>query len=85
MTRQSGTRDTRPMATPDELAVHLRVSVNTVYRWNTEGTGPKFTKLRGHTRYRWTDIEDWIEQQPASAPPVVRPVPMTRAPRRAVS
>jgi len=52
-----------PMLTPQELAAFLVVPVTTVYRWNSEGTGPRRVRIGKHVRYRRQDVESWIDQQ----------------------
>ncbi|MDP8971160.1 MAG: helix-turn-helix domain-containing protein [Actinomycetota bacterium] len=51
----------RPLATITDVAEYLGVPVQTVYRWNTRGTGPRVFKVGRHARYRWEDVEKWIE------------------------
>lgn len=50
----------RHLTVPD-LAARRGVSVWTVYRWNTEGTGPKRTRQgkSGRVAYREADVEKW--------------------------
>ena len=45
-----------------ELAVYLRVSVKTLYRWRHVGSGPPAHVFGGQLRYRRTDLELWLEQ-----------------------
>ncbi len=52
-----------PMLTPQELAAFLAVPVATVYRWNSEGTGPRRVRVGKHVRFRRADVDSWIEQQ----------------------
>jgi excisionase family DNA binding protein len=51
----------RRLATVSELAEYLGVPVQTVYGWNTKGTGPKAIKAGRYVRYRWDDIERWLD------------------------
>ncbi len=44
---------------PDDLARREQVPIQTVYRWNSEGTGPPRLKLGRHVRYRLADVEAW--------------------------
>lgn len=46
------------MLTIADLADRCRVSKKTVYRWNTEGTGPRRIGV-GRVRYRLSDVEKW--------------------------
>lgn len=49
------------LASPDELAEHLGVTVKTLAQWRYLGTGPKFTKAGRSVRYRWADIDAWLK------------------------
>lgn len=44
-----------------DLADYLGVSVDTVYRWNAEGTAPKRYKIGKAVYYRRSDIVLWLE------------------------
>ncbi|MEU6207137.1 helix-turn-helix domain-containing protein [Micromonospora musae] len=56
-------RDTRPLATSAELAEHLGVPPRTLDQWAYKGVGPRFSKVGRHRRYRWADVETWLDQQ----------------------
>ncbi|MFJ6621211.1 helix-turn-helix transcriptional regulator [Kitasatospora sp. NPDC091335] len=55
------TADRRPLATAQELADHLQVPLDTVYGWKHRGQGPKAIKVGRHLRYRWTEVEAWLD------------------------
>ena len=55
--------DRRPLATPEQVAEFLGVPIKTIYNWRTKGTGPKASKIGVHLRYRWADVDAWVEQQ----------------------
>jgi excisionase family DNA binding protein len=48
---------------PAELAAYLQIPVQTVYRWNYAGEGPKALKIGRHLRYRRDDVERWLENR----------------------
>ena len=48
--------------TQEQLAQHWLVAEGTLERWRREGIGPVFLKIRGHVRYRLSDIIDFEEQ-----------------------
>ncbi|MFB6775568.1 helix-turn-helix transcriptional regulator [Streptomyces sp. NPDC056337] len=48
------------MYTPETLAAYLGVPVKTVYRWNHTGTGPAYSRLGRHVRYRPAAVEAWL-------------------------
>lgn len=52
-----------PLATPGELADYTGGSVQTLAVWRMKGIGPKFIKMGRHVRYRWADIEAWLDAQ----------------------
>lgn len=54
------------LLTPAELAAYLEVPVTTVYSWRYRHEGPAGFRVGRHVRFRWRDIEDWIETQMSS-------------------
>lgn len=47
---------------PEGLAEFLGVPRATVYRWNSEGTGPRRHRIGKHVRYARRDIDLWMDQ-----------------------
>lgn len=47
---------------PEGLAEYLGVPLKTVYRWNSEGTGPRVRRVGRHCRYLGPDVDEWLEQ-----------------------
>ena len=41
------------------LAEREDVPVQTVYTWNSRGTGPPYMKIGRHVRYRLADVVAW--------------------------
>jgi len=37
--------------------------VQTLYRWRVDAKGPPAVKLGRHLRYRWTDVDAWVDAQ----------------------
>lgn len=52
-----------PLAAPEQVAEHLGVPVSTLYQWRHRGVGPRGIKVGRHVRYRWEDVEAWLEQK----------------------
>ena len=55
--------DRRPLATTREVAEYLGVPPRTLGNWAYFGTGPKYAKIGKHRRYRWSDVEAYINAQ----------------------
>ncbi|MFE7719590.1 helix-turn-helix transcriptional regulator [Nocardia rhizosphaerihabitans] len=54
--------DSRPLATPREVAAYTGLTEPALAQLRYLGRGPKFLKITGrHVRYRWEDIEAWLE------------------------
>jgi excisionase family DNA binding protein len=51
---------TDQLLTIDQLSTFLQVSVQTIYRWRTTGTGPPGMKVGRHVRYRRADVDKWL-------------------------
>ena len=51
-----------------ELAVYLAVPVKTLYAWRYRREGPPAFRVGRHLRYRWSDVQGWIQRRidPAS-------------------
>ena len=49
--------------TARQLAEREGVPLQTVYIWNTNGTGPRRMKIGKHVRYRMADVLEWEESQ----------------------
>ena len=51
-----------------EIAAYLEVPVKTLYAWRYRREGPPAFRVGRHLRYRWSDVELWIQQriEPAS-------------------
>lgn len=53
--------------TPKELAERVGVPLDTVYRWNSRGGGPRYLKIGIHARYRLEDVISWENSRYADA------------------
>ncbi|MFG2381239.1 helix-turn-helix transcriptional regulator [Streptomyces avermitilis] len=47
----------------EELADFLGVPLKTVYIWNHRHQGPRAHKVGRYLRYRWPEVEAWLEAQ----------------------
>ena len=52
-----------------ELADYLDVPVKTLYAWRYRREGPPAFRVGRHLRYRWSDVERWIEGRVDAGPP----------------
>jgi excisionase family DNA binding protein len=46
-----------------ELAKREGVSIETVYVWNRDHTGPRYMRIGKHVRYRLADVEAWEQSR----------------------
>ncbi|WP_072815755.1 helix-turn-helix transcriptional regulator [Rhodococcus zopfii] len=46
-----------------EVAEYLGKAPQTLAIWAMNGTGPKYFKVNGTCRYRWSDVDAWLEAQ----------------------
>ena len=44
-----------------ELAEYLAVPVATLYAWRYRGEGPPALRVGRYLRYRWSDVQRWLE------------------------
>ncbi|MFF3330284.1 helix-turn-helix transcriptional regulator [Streptomyces sp. NPDC002888] len=54
-----------PLASPAEVAVYLGVPVKTLYQWKYRGIGPNVHKVGRHLRYRWSEVDAWVNARSA--------------------
>jgi len=59
--------DKHPLAQPAEVAEYMGVPVDTLKRWRLVRRGPKWIPVGRHVRYRWVDVEAWLDEQSAAA------------------
>lgn len=55
--------DSRPLATRQEVAEYIRIPSTTLDQWAYRGVGPRYHKVGRHARYRWSDVEQWLERR----------------------
>ncbi|MDP9459405.1 MAG: helix-turn-helix domain-containing protein [Actinomycetota bacterium] len=53
----------KPLGTVTEVSAYLGIPVQTLYQWRTSSKGPRGIKVGKHVRYRWTDVEAWLDSQ----------------------
>lgn len=56
-----------PLASAEEVSQYLNVPVPTLHQWRHKGTGPKASKVGRWLRYKWEDVEKWLEDQAQAA------------------
>ena len=56
------------LLSPEQLAEYLGVPLATVYRWRARKTGPRGLRVGRHVRYRWADVQAWLDRQSDSLP-----------------
>jgi excisionase family DNA binding protein len=55
--------DRRPLATVEEVSVYLGVPPATLYAWRHRGIGPRGVRVGRYVRYRWDEVDRWIDGQ----------------------
>ena len=51
----------RALGSTTEIAEYLGVPKATLDKWAHVGTGPRFSRVGRHRRYRWADVEKWLD------------------------
>jgi excisionase family DNA binding protein len=51
------------LLTVEELGRILRVPKATIYRWRSTGEGPRGYSIGRYVRFRWSDVEAWLEER----------------------
>lgn len=59
-------RDARPLAKSPEVAEYLGVPVRTLDQWAYKNLGPRYSKIGRHRRYKWSDVEQYVDGQAAA-------------------
>ena len=52
-----------PIISAQELAEYLGLPVATIYAWRYRRQGPPGFRVGRHVRFRWSDVERWIEDR----------------------
>jgi len=53
----------RPLASRLEVARYLGLPLSTLERWARLRTGPPYLRIGRHARYRWADVDIWVDAQ----------------------
>lgn len=59
-----------PLATPKEVADHIRKPEKTLAEWRSRGIGPRYYNVGRDVRYSWADVDEWLAglaRQPSPA------------------
>ncbi len=57
------------LRSPSEVADLLGVPKATVYKWQSDRSGPAFIKVGRHVRYRTADVEKWLDSHAVAPRP----------------
>ena len=52
-----------PLATTAQVAEYLGRSPQTLRWWRSTGQGPTYSGRYAGVRYRWADVDAWLEAQ----------------------
>ena len=50
-----------PLATTAQVADYLSVPITTLHAWRSRKIGPAASRVGKHLRYRWDDVDAWID------------------------
>lgn len=50
-----------PLGTPRDVAEYIGVSMGQLANLRWRGNGPPFVKFGKSIRYRWSEVDDWLE------------------------
>jgi excisionase family DNA binding protein len=48
---------------PPQVSSYLGIPEKTLAEWRWQGKGPRYVRVGRHVRYRWSDVEAWLETQ----------------------
>lgn len=51
------------LATSSEVAAYLGVPPRTLDQWAYLGRGPRYSRVGRHRRYRWSDVEKYLDEK----------------------
>jgi len=63
---RAATATREPLATRKEVAAYLGIAEKTLRNWAVKGCGPKYVRVGGEVRYRWDDVDDYVESRRVS-------------------
>lgn len=55
--------DRKQLADTDQVAEFLDLPPRTLVQWRHRGVGPPSISVGRHVRYRWEDVDRWLDQQ----------------------
>jgi excisionase family DNA binding protein len=61
-----------PLFTSEGLADYLGVPLATIYVWRARGTAPRAYRVGRYTRYRKSEVDEWLDDRAESAAPAPR-------------
>ena len=50
------------LASIPDVAEYLAVPVKTIYKWRSVGSGPPGIRVGRFVRFRWSDVDRWLER-----------------------
>jgi excisionase family DNA binding protein len=61
--------DRTRLGTVEDVAAYLGVGVQTIYNWRHRGEGPRASRVGGTVRFRWEDVDRWVEAHASGGMP----------------
>lgn len=57
----------RNLADTEEVAEYMSKPPRTLEQWRYRGVGPRYLKVGRDVRYRWEDVDAWLDEQGSEA------------------
>ncbi|MFR9779043.1 helix-turn-helix transcriptional regulator [Micromonospora sp. MS34] len=55
------------LVTTEEVAEYLGITVGALHQLRYRGKAPRAAKIGTRLRWRWSDVESWLDQQSRAA------------------
>ena len=52
-----------PLAPLEDVSAYLGITPHTMHQWIYKGTAPRSYKVGNRRRFRWSDVEAWLEER----------------------
>lgn len=57
----------RPLASTEDVATYLGITVNALHQLRYLGNAPRAAKVGTRLRWRWEDVDSWVDARSGKA------------------